>query len=110
VSTIQPTSRVTGLDVEEQPAISQDDYRFDGTAVDAVIRDVIDGRRTTVLCSHGPVLPQIVESVVRQTGAPADLDLHRAASLATGEFAVLHIPAERPESGVVAIEVHAPAL
>lgn len=109
-STIQPTARVTGLDVEEQPAISQDDFRFDGTAVADVVGRVLEDRRTTVLCSHGPVLPQIVESVVRQTGAPAQLDLHRASSLGTGEFAVLHVPAERPETGVVAIEVHAPAL
>jgi hypothetical protein len=28
--------------------------------------------------------------------------------LSTGEYAVLHVPADHPESGVVAVEVHSP--
>lgn len=110
VSTIQPVARVTGLDVEEDRAISQDDYESDGESVAAVVGRVVDSRRTTVLCSHGPVLPQLLSGVVRHSGAPADLNLHRAASLATGEFAVVHVPVADPSSGIVAVEVHGPAL
>jgi hypothetical protein len=36
--------------------------------------------------------------------------MSRAAALSTGEFAVVHIPADRPESGIVAVEVHSPTV
>lgn len=110
MSTIQPIARLTGLDVVEQPAISQDDYQLDGQAVADVVGEVIASRTTTVLCSHNPVLPQLIAAIVRHSGAPADLDLSRAASLGTGEFAVLHVPVADPSTGIVAVEVHAPAL
>ena len=61
-----------------------------------------------MLCSHGPVLPQIIAAVVAATGTGDAGSLSRAASLSTGEYAVLHIPAERPETGIVAVEVHSP--
>lgn len=108
VSTIHPVARITGVEVEEEPAISQDHYSRDGEAVSAVVRRVVESRRTTVLCSHGPVLPQLLEGVVRHSGAPSDLDLHRAASLGTGEFAVVHVPVADPSTGIVAVEVHGP--
>ena len=63
---------------------------------------------TTVLCSHGPVLPQIIDAVARATGTPLSAQLERAARLGTGEYAVLHIPVDHPESGVVAVEIHSP--
>jgi 8-oxo-dGTP diphosphatase len=61
-----------------------------------------------VLCSHGPVLPQIISAVVAATGVDYPGSLSRAVSLSTGEYAVLHIPVEHPESGIVAVEVHSP--
>ena len=63
---------------------------------------------TAVLCSHGPVLPQLIDAVVRATGTPDSGKLQRAASLSTGEYAVLHVPIDHPESGVVAVEIHSP--
>ena len=106
--TISPTARVTGLEVKEKAEISQDAFRSDGAAVTRVVAKRLRHRRSAVLCSHGPVLPQIIDAVVRATNTPDSGKLQRAAMLGTGEYAVLHVPIDHPESGVVAVEVHSP--
>ena len=108
LTTIAPTSRLTALEVTESDAISQDAYTGRGDGVTRVVESVLRRGETTVLCSHGPVLPQIIEAAVVATGGRRELKLSRAQSLSTGEFAVLHIPRERPDTGVVAVEVHSP--
>jgi 8-oxo-(d)GTP phosphatase len=110
VATIAPTARVTGLDVTETDAISQDAYSSSGKGVSRYVAGLVSEAQTVVLCSHGPVLPQILEAVADATGGARDVRLSRAAALSTGEFAVLHIPAEHPESGIVAVEVHSPTV
>lgn len=106
--TIAPTARVTGLPVEQEHVISQDAYRSGGKAVREVVADRIRDRETVVLCSHGPVLPQIIAAVMEETGTAGSAKLQRAAALATAEYAVLHIPVDDPASGIVAVEVHGP--
>ena len=110
VTTIAPTARITGLDVAQKDEISQDAYTPRGDAVRAVVAKRLEKRVTTVLCSHGPVLPQIIGAVTRATGSADSARLHRAAALATGEYAVLHVPVDNPESGIVAVEIHGPAV
>ena len=106
--TIAPTARVTGLDIKEKSAISQDAYAPGGAAIVKVVTKRLRKGVTTVLCSHGPVLPQIIHAVMQATGTADSGKLQRAAALATGEYAVLHIPVDHPESGLVAVEVHGP--
>ncbi|QNO37931.1 NUDIX hydrolase [Protaetiibacter sp. SSC-01] len=106
--TIAPTARVTGLAVEEDHTISQDAYRSDGKAVRKAVAELLAKGDTVVLCSHGPVLPQIISAVMEETRTDGTSKLQRAAALATGEYAVLHVPIDHPESGIVAVEVHSP--
>jgi 8-oxo-dGTP pyrophosphatase MutT (NUDIX family) len=106
--TIAPTARVTGLEVREKPQISQDAHQDGGSAVTKIVAKRLRKEVTTVLCSHGPVLPQIIDAIARATGTPDSGQLRRAAMLSTGEYAVLHIPVDHPESGIVAVEVHSP--
>lgn len=108
LQTITPSARVTGLEVKEKVQISQDAYQSDGAAVTKMVDKRLRKGVTTVLCSHGPVLPQIIAAVAGATGTPDSGILQQAAMLSTGEYAVLHVPVDLPESGVVAIEVHGP--
>jgi len=113
--TIAPTSWITDLPVAEKPAISQDAYRSAGKAVGKVVAKRLRRRVNAVLCSHGPVLPQIVSSLAEQAGtSPRDPawapQLDRASSLSVGEFAVLHLALDAAEPSLVAVEVHSPAL
>ncbi|MEO5922136.1 MAG: NUDIX domain-containing protein [Pseudolysinimonas sp.] len=107
MSTIAPTARITGLDVTEVDGISQDAYSRNSDRVARIVHYALENAQSTVLCSHGPVLPQIIAAVADATGGFAG-ELSRASSLSTGEYAVLHIPVAHPETGIVAVEVHSP--
>jgi 8-oxo-dGTP pyrophosphatase MutT (NUDIX family)/phosphohistidine phosphatase SixA len=109
-TTIAPTARITGLPVAQTDEISQDSYHPRADQVRKLVAKRLAKRATTVFCSHGPVLPQIIEAVARATGTADSARLQRAAALSTGEYAVLHIPVDAPESGLVAVEIHGPAV
>ncbi len=108
LATITPLSQLTQLPVKETSLISQDAYEYGGGDVSAVVARRLKKQKTSVLCSHGPVLPQILAEVAALTGTPASAELRHAASLDTGSFSVLHISLNHPERGIVAIETHNP--
>lgn len=108
IRTIAPTSRLTGVAVDEDHDISQDAYRSGGKAVRELVAKRIAKRESVVLCSHGPVLPQIISAVAEETGTSGSARLHQAAALATAEYAVLHVSVDDPTSGIIAVEVHGP--
>jgi 8-oxo-dGTP diphosphatase len=109
-STIAPTARITGLEVKLKTAISQNAYTADGARVARMVAKRLRRQRTAVLCSHGPVLPQILTAAIAGTGRLPGGELRRAAQLATGEYAVVHIPIDDPSFGPVAVEVHGPTV
>lgn len=109
VKTIRPLAKLTGLPVKQTHKISQDGWEQGGADVAAVVAKRLAKRVTAVLCSHGPVLPEIVAEVARQSNTVNDQSVRAAAMLETGAFTVLHLAAERPDAGIVAIETHGPA-
>ena len=106
LSTVAPLSQLTGLPVKATDGLSQDAYESGGGGVARVVAKRLKRQRTAVLCSHGPVLPQVIDELARRTNTPADAALRDTAALATGDFSVLHVSLEHPESGLVAFEKH----
>lgn len=109
LATIDPLSKLTGLEVKPSVGISQDAYENGGSKVPEIVRKRLKKRESVVLCSHGPVLPVIIEQVATQTRSPLDAGVRRSADLDTGDFTVLHVSREHPQSGLVAVETHSPA-
>ncbi len=109
LSTIDPVSVLTGLPVKLSKNIGQDAYEEGTAKVRKVVRNRIAKREAVVLCSHGPVLPEIVEEVAGATGTTVDAPLRRAGMLGTSEFTVMHVSLDNPEGGLVAVETHGPA-
>jgi 8-oxo-dGTP diphosphatase len=110
LATVEPLASLTGLEIRSTEWISQDAYEEGRANVKKTVRKRLEKHRAAVLCSHGPVLPLLIDAIAEQTGTPVDLELRQAAMLATGEYAVLHISLEQPEQGLVAVETHGPAL
>jgi 8-oxo-dGTP pyrophosphatase MutT (NUDIX family)/phosphohistidine phosphatase SixA len=106
VSTIKPLAKLTGLPVKTTHKISQDAWEQGGSDVTALVTKRLAKRVTAVLCSHGPVLPEIIDQLASQTNTPLDGGVRAAAMLDTGSFAVVHLSRERPDAGIIAIEVH----
>jgi 8-oxo-dGTP pyrophosphatase MutT (NUDIX family)/phosphohistidine phosphatase SixA len=108
VSTIEPVAMLTELPVKLVEGISQDAYEDGTSTVKKIIAKRLEKKLSVVLCSHGPVLPDIVDAVAQATHTEIDAELRRAAMLSTGHYTVLHVSAEHPKSGIVAIETHGP--
>lgn len=104
--TIAPFAASIGAAAEVEGSISQSAYDEDASLEELVAR-LLRERRGAVLCSHSPVVPELVAAVADATGTRLSL-LSRQSMLSTGECAVLHIPADHPRRGVVAAETHGP--
>lgn len=107
MATVAPLATATGLLPETSAAISQAAYDDGDDDTAAVIAATVEARATTVLCSHSPVIPEIVRAVALATGTPTR-DVLRHSMLSTAEFVVLHLSADDPANGVVATEMHGP--
>ncbi|MFC0680864.1 NUDIX domain-containing protein [Lysobacter korlensis] len=108
VQSLQPLAGLMGTKLKQTAAISQDAYESGEADARGVVRKRLQKRVPAVLCSHGPVLPEIVRSIAREAGAPMSSDLRRAASLDTGAFSVLHLT-DSAEPRLVAVETFGPS-
>lgn len=108
VTTVAPLSAATGVPVKRTTLISQDAWE-EGTAdVRRIVGKRVRARKTAVLCSHGPVLPDILREIALATGSPVTPQVANAAALAPSGFAVVHLSSDNPSAGILAIENHAP--
>lgn len=105
-ATVAPLAAAYGLKPAREPGISQDAYE----AGEAHVREVVGKRvrklKTAVLCSHGPVLPDILREIALATGTTMGSYIRDAAALETGGFSIVHLSATNPASGIIAIETH----
>lgn len=108
-STVAPFAKAAGIEVKTAPALSQDGWEashHDPRGIRAVVDRRLAKGRTTVLCSHAPVLPEILEQIAEATGSPNGGRMTRAGILATAEFTVVHVARQAPHR-ILAIETHA---
>ncbi len=105
--TVAPLAERTGIAPKATADISQEGSIDPRAALEARIGKAVRKRRGTVLCSHAPIIPEIVTAVVHAADARESERTHRASMLHTAEFTVLHVSAgEQP--ALVALETHSP--
>jgi 8-oxo-dGTP pyrophosphatase MutT (NUDIX family)/phosphohistidine phosphatase SixA len=108
-STVAPLAELTGLEVRTTPDISQDAFERGKSGVPSIVAKRLKKKLTTVLCSHGPVLPEIVSEIAHLAKIPDDRTLRGAASLSTGQYTVIHVTHDAKTPRIVAVETHGPA-
>ena len=108
LATIEPLAEMTGLRVKSRAHLGQDAHEEGTSDLYRMVSKRVAKRRTAVLCSHGPVLPDILDEIADAAGSDRSRSLMRAAALGVGDFAVIHLSTENPGSGIVAIETHSP--
>lgn len=106
VETIEPLSQLIGKDVLLVKEISQHAFVDEHPALRALVGKRIRKGKTSVLCSHGPVLPEILRELALATGASLVTDHTRAALLDTASFSVFHLNSKHPSAGIIAVETH----
>ncbi|WP_223691601.1 NUDIX hydrolase [Leifsonia poae] len=108
VATVAPLAAATGIKPKREPGISQDAYEEGRALVRDIVGKRVRSRKTAVLCSHGPVLPEILREIALATGTMPGAYLSDAADLDTGGFSVVHLSTSNPSSGIIAIETYEP--
>lgn len=107
-ATVEPLSNRLHVGVKQSDDISQDAFEAGTDDVAGVVKKRLKKGVTAVLCSHGPVLPEIVRQVSAQARGGHRLDLRRYSSLGTADYTVLHL--STGDQTLVAVETHGPGL
>ncbi|SMH31793.1 8-oxo-dGTP diphosphatase [Rathayibacter oskolensis] len=107
-ATIAPLSSLLKRPVRLSEDISQEAFERGTADIRSVVGKRVRARKSAVLCSHGPVIPEILREIALATATPLGDYLDEASALPTGGFAVVHLSTEHPGSGIVAIETHTP--
>ncbi|MBS1698757.1 MAG: NUDIX hydrolase [Actinobacteria bacterium] len=110
VETVEPLSRASGRKIRTTELLSQDAWDEGRSDPRTVIGKRVRARRPAVLCSHGPVLPDILREIALATGTMHGSYLGSASALEVGAFSVVHLSATNPGSGIISIETHLPKI
>ncbi|WP_144721267.1 NUDIX hydrolase [Agrococcus jejuensis] len=102
--TVAPLAALAGLEPRAVRSLAQDTYMGRGDRLLRRVTKALRHRRTTVLCSHLPVIPVIVDAVASATATPDTPSLHRGSMLHTADFTVLHVGGA--DGRVLAVETH----
>lgn len=106
VTTVAPLAARTGIVPKLSAKISQE--RFDEGIADprTVVGKRLRSGKNAVICTHAPLVPEILREIALGTGSVTGGYLREAADLAPAEFSVVHLSATNPASGIIAIETH----
>lgn len=110
VQTVTPLAQALGRKPSLTPRISQDAWEDGLSDPRTVIGKRVRSGKPAVLCSHGPVLPDILREIALATGTLHGSYLGSASALEVGAFSVVHLSATNPGSGIISIETHQPKI
>lgn len=102
--TVAPLASMAKVEPRAVRSLAQDTYLARGDRLQRRVQRALERRRTTVLCSHLPVIPAIVDAVATATATPDSPSLHRGSMLHTADFTVLHVGGA--DGRVLAVETH----
>jgi len=108
IQTVTPLATALGRSIRETELLSQDAWEEGRSDPRTVIGKRVRSRKPAVLCSHGPVLPDILSELAMATGTLKGSYLGSASSLEVAGFSVAHISRTNPGSGIAAIETMRP--
>jgi 8-oxo-dGTP diphosphatase len=106
LQTIDPYAIRSKRKVVDTDNISQ--HRFTGPSQE--ITELIDRRlhkkKNAIICSHGPVIPVLLDEIIDATGTEPTFALTHSAELDTASFTVVHLRLHDPRSPIISVETH----
>ena len=107
LDTVAPLAGALGKRVRSKEALSQDHWdEGDLTDLRALVGKVVSRGRNVVMCSHRPVLPDLVRELILATGSLPGGYVDKAANLPPGGFTVFHLSRTRPGAGILGVETY----
>lgn len=108
VATVAPLAKKLDRPIKQTVKLSQDAWEGGEGDVRSLIGKRVRARTATVLCSHRPVLPDLLTETALATGTIQGSYLTSASMLDPAAFSVVHLSATNPGSGIISIETHVP--
>ena len=114
--TLRPYAALAGRPLRTRDGLSEEGYEADPSRVGRHFTRMLERGTAVALCSHGPLLPGLLEHLLRLVdvdepdAAVAAGALRQAASekMAKGELLVAHVVGTGEAARVVAVERHLP--
>ncbi|WP_300267253.1 NUDIX domain-containing protein [Microbacterium sp.] len=110
VRTVTPLAKALDRKIVQTELISQDAWESGSSDVRTIVGKRVRARKPAVICSHGPVLPDILAELALATGTMQGAYISSASALQVGAFSVAHVSATNPGSGIISIETHIPKI
>lgn len=112
VTTVEPYAKKRGLPVLKRSALSEAGNDADPVRAREVIDEVTTDGVTTVVCSHRPALPNIIDAIARFGTAGQEILLNESRALRPAELTVIHLTKAKDdtERRIVAIETQYPVV
>jgi 8-oxo-(d)GTP phosphatase len=113
--TLRPYAARLGVPLRTKEGLSEEGYAADGTRAPRHLHRLLERGAPSVVCSHGPVMPELL-GILRGLVSEADDDGSVSATLeaaaeermAKGEVLVAHVSGTGQDTQVVAVERHLP--
>lgn len=102
--TVAPFAEFAHREVASTRNLSQEAFETGIANVRKTVGKRVAERKSALLCSHGPVIPEILREIALATGTPASAVPQSASLLEPSAFTVVHLSVEHPSMGIVAIE------
>jgi 8-oxo-dGTP diphosphatase len=110
-TTMEPYVRASGLRPEYSDNLSEAQHERSPSRVAATVRDLLDSDRSSVLCTHRPVLPTVLDVLGQHSRrAVANALPSRDPFLEPGEMLLAHVARTGKGPRVVAVETVTPPM
>ncbi|WP_025133501.1 NUDIX domain-containing protein [Leucobacter sp. PH1c] len=107
LETVAPLAAHLDKRVRVSEALSQDFWDAGDLAeTRRLMGKIITRGKSTIVCSHRPVLPDLARELVLATGSVPGDYLSEATALPPGGFSVFHFSRTRPGAGILAVETY----
>jgi phosphohistidine phosphatase SixA/8-oxo-dGTP pyrophosphatase MutT (NUDIX family) len=100
--TVLPYARAREIEVVDEPRLSEEEHEEEPRATRRYAERLLEDPAPTAVCSHRPVLPDLLGELLRRWKG------RRPSPLGPGAFLVLHRDLSGSEPVVVAVERHRP--
>ena len=113
LATITPYAKALGTPVRTKQSLTEEGFAADPEKALKVLSKAFDASDPVAICSHGPLLPDLLHVLVMRCGGETadprrQERLEAAGNMVKGEVLVAHLSGSGPEARVIATERHLP--
>lgn len=107
LSTIAPYAQRTKVKVKTRPEFTEAANAKKPNSTKTALEAIVATGKASVVCTHRPVLPTMIEALEDRASKALKIKLHLAAALKPGSFTVIHLSENHQ---IVDVENHSPVL